>query len=42
MRLQTWLPLGATTAELETAVAGLLEVRAALLPSPGIEERGRG
>ncbi|MDP1919856.1 MAG: hypothetical protein Q8L14_26615 [Myxococcales bacterium] len=42
MLLQTWLPLGASTAELESAVAGLLEVRAALVSSPGVEERGRG
>jgi hypothetical protein len=42
MLLQTWLPLGASTAELETAVTGLLEVRAALVSSPGVEERGRG
>ena len=42
MLLQTWLPLDVSTAELETAVAGLLEVRAALVTSPGVVERGRG
>ena len=42
MLLQTWLPLDVSTAEVETAVAGLLEVRAALVTSPGVVERGRG
>lgn len=42
MLLQTWLPLDVSTAELENAVAGLLEVRAALVTAPGVVERGRG